>query len=100
MFASTALHILLTGQYVSAEQSVDDHISTSPGIWPMVDRHNTLCGVIRQKRRKEATNSMGKRRNEATNSTEKRLQTAWERGGMRLQTAQERGCKQRGKEEE
>ena len=28
---------------VSAEQSVDGHISASPGIWPMADCYNVLC---------------------------------------------------------
>ena len=35
------LRIQLTGQFVSAEQSVDGHISASPGIWPMADCYRT-----------------------------------------------------------
>ena len=30
-------------QFVSAEQSVDGHISASPGIWPMADCYIVLC---------------------------------------------------------
>ena len=37
------LRIQLTGQFVSAEQSVDGHISASPGIWPMADCYIVLC---------------------------------------------------------
>ena len=36
------LRIQLTGQFVSAEQSVDGHISASPGIWPMADCYIVL----------------------------------------------------------
>ena len=36
------LRIHLTGQFVSAEQSVGGHISASPGIWPMADCYIVL----------------------------------------------------------
>ena len=50
---------LLTGQSVSAEQSIDGHIRALHGIWPMADRYmRTAAGYGNEKEGKSHAHCM------------------------------------------